>query len=102
MTMDDEREFWTTSRFISALVVLAYMPLGFVLSGGEGALSLLAFCLFPIMCIWFPEFMGNYRGLGLAFPRVITHRSPAVIVFILGWVVLALPLVVLFLRYFYS
>jgi hypothetical protein len=89
--MDDDR-FWTRARVVSALVVLAYMILAVVFRGGECAFRLFLFCMLPLMCIWFPQFMGrDYRGIGLTFPRVVTHPSPPCVVFLLAWVLLLLP-----------
>jgi hypothetical protein len=98
-TMNDDEEFWTLLRTISALVVAAYVILAYAFRGGEAATRLLLFCGLPLMCIWFPNFMGSYRGIGLAWPRAITAPSPPIIVFVLGWVVLALPVVVELLQY---
>jgi hypothetical protein len=94
--------FWTRSRVISALIVAAYMTLAAVFRGGEVAARLLLFCLLPLMCIWFPDYMGFHRGIGVSFPVVITEPSPSGCVFVLGWVVLFLPVVVVLIQYFGS
>ena len=97
--MHSDYPFWTLPRTISGLVVAGYVVLAYALRGGETALRLLLFCGIPLMCIWFPDFMGSYRGVGLAWPRAITAPSPAIVVFILGWVVLGLPGVLVLLSY---
>lgn len=95
--------FWTVPRMVSALVVAGYALIAYTLSGGEDALRLMIFCALPLMCIWFPEYMGlDYRGRGLTWPRRVTATSPPVTVFALGWVVLALPAVVMLLRCLYK
>lgn len=91
--------FWTPAKVISAVVVAAYLVFAYALIGGEAAFRVLLFCIFPIMCIWFPDYMGYYRGSSLAWPRAITDSSPPIIVFVLGWVILALPVVLLLLHY---
>ena len=94
--------FWTRSRVISGLVVVAYMILAAVFRGGEAAARLLLFCLLPLMCIWFPDFMGLHRGIGVSFPVVVNELSPPGCVFVLGWVVLFLPVVVVLIRFLCS
>ncbi len=97
--MNGDDRFWTRSRTISALIIAAYVLFAYAFRGAEAALRLLGFCALPLMCIWFPEFMGSYRGSsGLSWPR-FRAPSPATVVFILGWVVLGLPVVVLLLSY---
>jgi hypothetical protein len=93
-------DFWTVPRAISALVVVAYMIFAYAVGGGEAAMRLLIFSVLPLMCIWFPEFMGHdYRGIGVTWPVKVTSPSPPIAVSVLGWMVLALPIVVALLRY---
>jgi Zn-finger nucleic acid-binding protein len=89
------------SRIMSSLIVVFYLvavselsmvwpvsllTLAFRLltrsSFGE-AWRVLAFCVLPLCCVWFPEALG-----GMAGDR---GRSPRSCVFLLGWIVLLLP-----------
>jgi Zn-finger nucleic acid-binding protein len=95
------------SRIVSALVVVSYLLAGFGVGPGRLPLLLdlafrfgsksyvtfspsavLGFCVLPILCIWFPEPLGNLVG------GRITKRSPRLFVWALGWVVLLLPVVI--------
>ena len=90
--MDSNDPFWTPSRVVPALVVVAYVVLAAVFRGGETALRVGEFCLLPLMCIWFPDFMGNYRGWRMREP------SPPVAVFVVGWLLLLTPAVVVLVK----
>jgi hypothetical protein len=46
------------------------------------------------------QFMGQHRGVGVSFPLSITEPTPAVFVYIMGWIVLALSVVVGAIYYF--
>jgi hypothetical protein len=77
------------------MIAAAYVALDGIYYGGGSALRMLAFCILPIGCIWWPREMGRYRGIGLGFPVYVRYPSPGSIVFALGWVVLLLPAVLL-------
>lgn len=100
--MSDGYGFWTRSRVVSGMIVVAYISLATVFRGGEAAARLLLFCLLPLVCIWFPDYMGFHRTIGAFFPRAITEPSPPGCVFVLGWVVLFLPVAVVLMQYFCS
>lgn len=89
--MNDDDPFWTFPRVMSGMIVIAYIVLYGVYYGPRGAVGIAGFCILPTACIWFPRVMGGYRGLGICFPRGIQRPSPPTMVFILGWVVLSLP-----------
>jgi len=50
------------------------------------------YCLFPMLCIWFPDAMGLLRWAGNV------RESPPSIVFLLGWVTLLLPFLLVVLQ----
>lgn len=79
------------SRIISGFIVVVYIGCGALFGGPVAALRVLAFCLLPLGCIWFPEAMGDYVG------NRINASSPAVFVWALGWAVLLMPVVAVFL-----
>ena len=70
---------------------MVYVASGVVMGGPITGLRILAFCLLPLGCIWFPEAMGDYVG------GYVNAASPASLVSILGWIVLLLPMFALFL-----
>lgn len=83
--------FWTPTRAFALLVVLSYAGAGYVFRGGEGAVRVLGACLLPLYCVWFPDAAGTYYGCW----RGERHRpTPAIMVSIGGWILLALPPIV--------
>jgi hypothetical protein len=80
-----------TSRLVSGVVAVVYVAGGVVMGGPVTGLRMLAFCLIPLGCIWFPEAMGDFVG------GSINASSPASFVAILGWIVLLLPVLALLL-----
>ena len=75
------------SRLASGAVAVVYVVGAVVLGGPVDGLRISAFCLIPLGCIWFPESLGDYIGGNVNAP------SPPFLVFILGWIVLLLPMV---------
>jgi plasmid stabilization system protein ParE len=73
------------SRVISSLLAGIYV-VSALTRGALAVTVMLWFCLLPMACIWFPDVMGNF------LTRRITRESPPGLVWILGWVVLLLPL----------
>ena len=82
----------TVSRWLSVLLVFAYVTGAGVTAGTRFALTVFASMLVPLACVWFPEAMGDYTGR--TFGHAITKQSPPSLVWFLGWIVLLLPLIV--------
>jgi hypothetical protein len=80
------------NKIISGLVALLYLGIAFMHGGAASAFEIGIALIFPLVCIWFADAMGNYRGL--TGSASITETSPGIIVCILGWVLLLLPLIV--------
>ncbi len=84
------------SRLLSSAIALGYLLLdiGFNASVAS-AFSLLLSLLLPMACIWFPDAMGNLKGVsfGLGRPK-ITHSTPDDFVAIGGWLLLLSPVFV--------
>lgn len=76
------------SRLLSLSLVLVYVAGTGVMVGIVSALKILAAMSVPLACVWFPEAMGDYT-LGR-----ISKESPPSFVWVLGWIVLLLPLIV--------
>jgi len=91
-------DFWTLPRFLSALVVLGYISLALQFRDGAWAARMFAYCLLPILCIWFPDAMGRYRAAGIAFSQTASDEPPPSIIFMLGWVLLLLPALIVLLK----
>jgi hypothetical protein len=91
--MFDEEDPHPLSRIVSAIVAVVYVGVAFAADGVGAGVRVFTFCLLPLACIWFPHAMGDYVGSTI-FER-ITAPSPAFLVFLLGWVVLLLPVLVL-------
>lgn len=77
------------SRIGSAVIAALYVGVSLAANGLEIALRVFMFCLLPLACIWFPRALGDFVG------GRITASSPASFVWVLGWVVLLLPVIVL-------
>ncbi len=74
-----------TSRVLSLALVCAYIPMYH--RGGPGVVTeVLAFCLLPLVSVWFSEPIGE-AAAGWARP------SPPLLVWLFGWITLLIPLV---------
>ncbi|MCA9173998.1 MAG: zf-TFIIB domain-containing protein [Planctomycetales bacterium] len=81
------------SRLLSGIVAIGYL-LFIVLATGslQSVLSLLLGLMLPMVCIWFPDAMGNLKGISLGFARpMITETTPGDFVAIGGWLLLLCP-----------
>jgi Zn-finger nucleic acid-binding protein len=79
----DTRISWSRPLFS----LLAGLYLVSALKHGDLATTqMLMFCVLPMACIWFPDALGGYIG------GRIDRESPPRLVFILGWVILLVPL----------
>jgi hypothetical protein len=87
----------TTSwnRILSSLLVLLYLIMAYKAVGAEGACKTAVLVIVPLACIWYGEAMGGY--IGPNWHGSITGTSPGVIVCILGWVLLILPLIIMWI-----
>jgi hypothetical protein len=89
--MFEEDDPYPRSQLVSAAISSIYVIAAFLSIGPVAGLEVLAFCLVPLGCIWFPEAMGDWDGSSLM--THINASSPRPLVWVLGWVVLLLPLV---------
>jgi Zn-finger nucleic acid-binding protein len=69
------------------LLIFAFRILSRSYSSKAGFSMVLAFCVLPFVCVWFPEELGE-----LADGRF--KKSPRSFVWFLGWLVLMLPIIV--------
>jgi len=76
------------SRVASGAVVALYLGLALRYSSLDFAAKMLRFSVLPLICVWFPDALGNLVG------GRITKKSPRSFVWFLGWVVLLLPVIV--------
>ena len=90
--MFPKEPIWTPSRMISGLIAILYLVSAWLTGGGQSAVPVLLFIILPLLCIWFPDAMGQYTGAFLS-RTPISRPSPTGFVWFLGWVLLALPLV---------
>lgn len=87
-------------KIISVLISVVYLVFAYITGGIELLLKILLFLLLPLACIWFGEAMGNYIGPAFGVRPHITKESPGCLVTFMGWVLLALPLVLFIISYF--
>ncbi len=82
------------NRLLSLLVAATYVVGFLVLEGLDGRVFLvLGFLSFCLGCIWFGDEMGDFTGMG-AKGIYISLPTPGILIRIMGWVFLALPVVV--------
>jgi len=81
------------SRVLSGSVAATELFAALLMAGNLKPLySMVRFLWLPIMCIWFPEFMGSIRNISLGLGRpMITHSSPGNFVVLGGWLLLLAP-----------
>lgn len=87
--MIDKERTWSLGIYI------AYLVISGLLFKRETTFQLMIYLLFPLACIWFGEEMGNYTGFSGPFRPPITRRSPGSVIQLLGWLMLALPVIAL-------
>jgi len=88
------------NRIISSLVALIYLFIAYKIAGHEAVFRVVIFVMFPLACIWYADAMGGYIG-----PRggaSITNTSPGMLVCVLGWVLLVLPVILIWISRIYS
>lgn len=75
------------SRRLAALFVLVVLTI--VALNGGSPLGMFVCLVFPLICIWFPEALGNITGIryGLAGPMKL-QPTPAIAVALAGWIVM--------------
>jgi hypothetical protein len=87
------------SRVASGVMVALY--LGFAaarpFNGASSVADLarvLGFCVLPLACIWFPDELARFGGrVGVDRLRLVRRSLPRSFVWVLGWVVLLLPVI---------
>lgn len=78
------------SRLLSIIFAVVILAVA-VYSGDDipGILSLFAFLILPMACIWFSDAMGNTTGIRIGWARpTITQSTPGIAVAIGGWILL--------------
>ncbi|MES2997696.1 MAG: hypothetical protein V4733_12900 [Verrucomicrobiota bacterium] len=85
------------NRMLSLIVFAAYVIGCYHFTGSpERTFRFGIGLIFPLACIWFGQFLGQYTGSVRGHP--ITSRSPGWLVCFLGWFILVgLPVLMFFL-----
>jgi hypothetical protein len=84
----------TRNRFFSGLIAIIYVLGGFLAGGGKGGFIMFGFVVLPLACIWFADAMGGYTGPSTDI--WITAPMPGLFVCIAGWLLLLLPVFIVF------
>jgi hypothetical protein len=88
-------------RTVSLLVAGLYLAVAMLVGGLEAVLRTLMFLILPLACIWFSDTLGG--GTGLTFGGgYITKPSPGFVVYFLGWVLLAMPVIAVILSVIFN
>jgi hypothetical protein len=88
-------------RTVSFLIAGLYLALALLVGGLESFLRMLIFLVLPLACIWFSDTLGG--GTGLTFGGgYITKPSPGFVVYFLGWVLLAMPVIAVLLSIIFN
>jgi hypothetical protein len=88
-------------RTVSLLVAGIYLVLAQLAGGLELFLRTLLFLVLPLACIWFSDTLGG--GTGMTFGGgYITKPSPGFVVYFLGWVLLAMPVIAVLLSFIFN
>jgi hypothetical protein len=74
------------NRGLSLLVYSAYLAAAYAHAGGEAMLKVTMGLLLPMVCIWFPEPLGEYSGTIRG--QTMTSSTPAFLVCAGGWLIL--------------
>ena len=81
-------------RTLSLAVAVFYLLAARRLGGARLVVSTLMFLVLPMTCIWFADYMDEYRGpWGIGTPGV-TRPSPPWLVRFLAWGLLLLPVAI--------
>jgi hypothetical protein len=87
-----DEPFWTRGRVVAISLATTYVVVAFSFAGvgtaGEVALT----CVFPLMCIWYPDAIAHYSGLGLVSNSIpVTKPTSEAVARFVGWGLLVLP-----------
>lgn len=87
------------SRTLSLALAVFYVVASAREGGAGDAVKTLSFCIVPLACVWFPDLMGDYTGNAFGGGAAITGKSPGIFVWVLGWLVLLIPIIAMALIY---
>lgn len=86
-------------RRTSLIIAIIYLILALIFGGPALFLVTMALVIVALALIWFGEEIGEYTG---GFHRIgrpyITKKSPGALVSFFGWLLLALPVILLLLK----
>lgn len=86
----------TWNRMLSLALAIVYLAV-FIINDSKGTWPIiLASLMLPLVCIWFGDELGGFTGLG---PKLIyiSTPTPGIFIRIIGWVLLLMPLALLYL-----
>lgn len=86
--------FWGSNIFnkkMAIVIAIAQLIFGFLFGGFEGFFRVALFLVLPMACIFYSEDIGGATGFD------ITKKSPAFAVYFMGWVLLLMPMIALYI-----
>lgn len=84
----------TWNRILSLIISIAYLL--FAINQDSRWPVMLGFLMLPLGCIWFGDELGGFIGVG-SKGIFISETTPGIFVQIVGWLLLLMPAVILFL-----
>jgi hypothetical protein len=88
-------------RILSAVLVGAYILVGYRAGGVGSALYTLRDFLLPLVCIWFADEMESATGPTGILSPYLTFPTPAIFLRLGGWLVLLAPCIFIFSAWIY-
>ncbi len=86
------------SKIASIIVAAIYITMILVVGEKRDVFNLIIFLILPMSFIWFSKAMGDYTGSSFGgFRPAITERSPGCAIAFMGWILLLMPIFMVFL-----
>jgi len=79
-------------RLISGIIAILYLIAAYLGGGGKGLLTMTAFLVLPMACIWCSDEMGDFTGN--TGSGLITSTTPGSLIAFGGWLLMLLPVIV--------
>ncbi len=87
-----DEPFWNWERIIAASLATIYVVAALIVEGPGTAGEVAFSSFFPLACIWYPDAIAHYSGLGLISSSIpVTKPTSEKVARIVGWGLLLVP-----------